>query len=282
MKNRILFIAFCLFFSLTHAQNKDVEGSKDYDLLPRMPDYNIRKYWDYQFDSYLFQTSKTDNQTVEGRKFILRYEHKNSKDRNVKKPSYLQILRNYSVAIKKAGGTVLFEHRNAEVGFYHLKTSKGKEVWVEVRTAPDLGKRYTLTIIEKEIMNQDIVVDADLIKEKIDLEGKIAIYGIYFDTGKSIIKEESKPSLEQIGKFLNKHKNIHCWIVGHTDTDGAFDMNIKLSEARAKSVRDYLIKHYSVDTSRLLAKGVGPLSPVSSNSTEEGKKLNRRVELVKQ
>ncbi|GMT44254.1 MAG: membrane protein [bacterium] len=266
---------------LLQAQNNDKKGSKDYDLLGRMPDYYILNYWDYQFDAHKFFLAKDQKQVIEGRKIVIRYEHQDAFDRNVKKPSYLQILRNYSNAIKKAGGEILFEHRNAYFGSYFLKTTQGKEVWVEVKTAPDIGRRYTLTIIEKEPMKQDIVVKADLIKEKIQIEGKIAIYGIYFDVGKSLIKPESAESLEQIALYLKENPNINLWVVGHTDSDGSFEINSKLSLDRAKAVASYLQSNHSISPDRLYAQGVGPLAPVSTNDTEEGKKLNRRVEFVK-
>lgn len=281
MKKITLLMLMLFSISFSQAQNNDVNGSKDYDLFNRMPDYNIRNYWDYQFDAHEFLISKDQNQVIEGRKIIIRFEHQNVNDRNVKKPSYLQILRNYSTAIKKAGGEILFEHSNADVGYYFLKTAQGKEVWVEVTAAPDIGRRYTLTIIEREPMKQDIVINADLIKEKIQIEGKIAIYGIYFDVGKSLIKPESKESLEQIAVFLKENPDINCWVVGHTDSDGSFEMNSRLSLYRAKAVITYLQSNYSILSERLFAQGVGPLAPVSTNDTEEGKKLNRRVELVK-
>ncbi len=281
MKKITVLILLLGNFFLLQAQNKDTPGSKDYELLSRMPDYNIRNYWDYEFDAHEFYTSKDQKQSIEGRKIIIRFEHQKANDRNVKKPSYLQILRNYSNAINKAGGEILHEHRNAEFGYYFLKTSQGKEVWVEVKTAPNLGRRYTLTIIERETMRQDIVVKADLIKEKIQIEGKIAIYGIYFDVGKSQIKPESKESLEQIALFLKENPDINCWVVGHTDSDGSFETNDKLSLDRAKAVTSYLQSNHSIAANRLFPEGVGPLAPISTNDTEEGKKLNRRVELVK-
>jgi len=266
---------------LLQAQNNDVKGSKDYDLLDRMPDYYILNYWDYQFDAHEFFIVKDQKQVIEGRKIVIRYEHQNAFDRNVKKPSYLQILRNYSNAINKANGEILFEHRKAYFGDYFLKTLQGKEVWVEVKTAPDNGRRYTLTIIEREPMTQDIVIKADLIKEKMQAEGKIAFYGIYFDVGKSIIKPESTESLEQIALFLKENPDITCWVVGHTDSDGSFEFNNKLSLNRAKAVVTYLQTNHSISSDQLLAQGVGPLAPVSTNETEEGKRLNRRVEFVK-
>lgn len=128
---RIAIISLLIISSLSlKAQNNDVKGSKDHDLLSRMPDYNIRKYWDYEFDAHEFIVGKDQKQSIEGRKIIIRYEHQNANDASVRKPSYLQILRNYSNAIKKAGGEILYEHRNADIGYYFLKTAQGKEVWV--------------------------------------------------------------------------------------------------------------------------------------------------------
>ncbi len=281
MKKITVLVLMLFTVVLLQAQNEDVPGSKDYELLGRMPNYNIRKYWDYEFDVHEFYTSNELKQSVEGRKIVIRYEHQYANDRNMKKPSYLQILRNYSNAIYKAGGEILYEHKNADFGNYFFKTPDGKEVWVEISTAPNLGRRYSLTIIERESMKQDIVVEADLIKEKIELEGKIAIYGIYFDVGKSQIKPDSEESLEQIALFLKENPDINCWVVGHTDSDGSFEVNDKLSLDRAKAVVSYLQNNHSISPIRLFAEGVGPLAPISTNDTEEGKKLNRRVELVK-
>jgi len=130
-------------------------------------------------------------------------------------------------------------------------------------------------------MRQDIVINADLIKTEIDLKGKIAIYGILFDTGKAIIKAESKPALEQISTFLKNNPSINCWVVGHTDSDGSFQLNSELSLNRAKAIKQALEQQYQIAPARLFAEGVGPLAPIANNNTEAGKKLNRRVELVK-
>ncbi len=281
MKKILISLTLLLSWTLIFAQNEDVAGSKDYDLLKRMPNFKIRKYWDYEFDSHEFRLNKSDKQQIEGRKIILRYEHIKAGNNQVKKPSYLQILRNYSRAIEEAGGEILFENKNADYGYYFLKTMQGKEIWVAINNAPDLGRRYTLTIIERESMRQDIIINADLIKEKIQLEGKIAIYGIFFDVGKSIIKPESEESLLQIATFLDNNPEINCWVVGHTDSDGSFELNSKLSLERAQAVCLYLQENHQIDSKRLFSEGVGPLAPVSTNDTEAGKQLNRRVELVK-
>ena len=277
---KYLTLALCLSFILTGFSQTDKPGSKDYGLLERMPDYYIKKYSEAEYDSFKFYLGKNKNTVVEGRKFEVTYEHTKIKDKSIIKPGRLQILRNYSNAIVKAGGQILMERSNHEYGNYQFKTPEGKEVWVQIRPQKN-GDRYRLIIIEKDMMRQDIVIDADLIKSKIDIEGKIAIYGIQFDVAKSNIKSESKETLEAIAKFLNSNPSINCWVVGHTDSDGSFELNSKLSLARAKAVKNYLERIHGVDSNRLFAEGVGPLAPVATNATETGKKLNRRVELVK-
>lgn len=266
-----------LFISNVNAQT-DTKGSTDYPLLDRLPDYFISSYSESEFDSEKF-FFENQQQQIEGRKFVIEYRHNKSLDKNFEFPTRFQILRNYSNAIEKAGGRTLFERHNAEKGYYSFNTSYGKAIWVYLKTSLT-GNSYTLTVIEQEAMRQDIVINADLIKNKLELEGKIAIYGIYFDTGRSNIKEESAPALMEISRFLKDNATINCWVVGHTDSDGSFELNSKLSLARAKAIQEELQTKYGVSEQRLYAEGVGPLAPVASNTTEEGKKLNRRVELV--
>ena len=71
-------------------------------------------------------------------------------------------------------------------------------------------------------------------------------------------------------------------MVGHTDNTGLFASNMTLSKARAKAVKDYLVNKGKIAATRLGSDGVGSLCPVATNGTEEGKALNRRVEIVKQ
>ena len=281
MNKYLLSILFCLLTTVLLGQKKDVEGSKDYDLFNRMPDYFIKKYWEYDFDSHEIKKSEKEVFVVEGKKTVINYEHQHANNKEIEKPSYLQILRNYSNAITNAGGQILFEHRKNEYGFYYLKTRQGKQIWAEIKPAPNVGRRYLITVVENEPMNQDISVSADIIKEEIELHGKIAIYGIYFDVGKATLKTESKPAFEQIAKYLVENPKVNCWVVGHTDADGSFETNSNLSLERAKAVKSFLTSNYGISSERLFSEGVGPLAPVASNSTEEGKQLNRRVELVK-
>jgi outer membrane protein OmpA-like peptidoglycan-associated protein len=124
-------------------------------------------------------------------------------------------------------------------------------------------------------------VSAQDIKGSIASTGKIALYGILFDTGKSDIKPESSKAIKEIATFLQENPSIKIYIVGHTDNEGQLKTNIDLSNKRASAVVNELITTHKIDASRLEAGGVGPFAPVSTNDTEEGKKLNRRVEIVK-
>lgn len=167
-------------------------------------------------------------------------------------------------------------------GTFYIAAKKGN-VYITVS-----GKRYSdnetvvlLDVLETEEMQDDLItVNADFIADKLFKEGKIALQGILFDHNKATIKDESKPLLEEIAKFLKANPTVVIFVVGHTDMTGEVQYNIDLSSRRAKAVTDYLINQHQIASSRLLPHGVGPLAPVDNNTTESGKAKNRRVELV--
>lgn len=119
------------------------------------------------------------------------------------------------------------------------------------------------------------------LKEQLDESGRIVTHGILFDSGSDRIRGESYKTLADIGQLLTDNPYLRVSIEGHTDSDGADDYNLKLSQNRTNSVRTYLIEIYKIDGSRLEAKGWGKTKPIDVNSTPEGKANNRRVELIK-
>ena len=118
-------------------------------------------------------------------------------------------------------------------------------------------------------------------REQLDETGKIVTHGILFDVNSAKIKGESYKTLKDIGQLLQDDPELRLSIEGHTDSDGSDEHNMTLSQNRADSVRDYLVVTYSIDASRLEAKGWGESKPIGANDTAEGKANNRRVELVK-
>lgn len=277
MKKIIFSFLLMLTGIVSLVAQEDKEGSKDPALFTRMPGYHIYRYEDLQFDKFEFRINNDKTEAVEGNHLFIMYEL----NENAKTPSPLQTVRNYTNAIKKVGGQLLYEYEDGGSQNVILKVVKdGKEVWAFV--ASSQNGQYSIDIVEKQAMNQDVIADASSFANSIKESGKVAVYGIYFDTGKSTLKPESKPTLQEITKLLKTDVNLKLYVVGHTDNTGVFDANMKLSMDRAAAVVNALVSQYSVNASRLRACGDGPTSPVSSNATEEGKALNRRVELVKQ
>lgn len=126
-------------------------------------------------------------------------------------------------------------------------------------------------------MKQDIT--ANNIFEDINRDGHIALY-INFDTGKSLIRDESKPIIEQIVQMLKTNPDLKLGVDRHTDNLGSPESNKTLSMEKAKSVVAALVSN-GVAAERLSASGYRQKKPIGDNNTEEGRAVNRRVELVK-
>lgn len=108
---------------------------------------------------------------------------------------------------------------------------------------------------------------------------KIILKNVFYETGKYDLKDESFAELNKAVAFLKKNKNISIEISGHTDNTGESKSNLLLSEKRAASVYNYLIKE-GIESSRLTSKGYGEDKPVASNNTELGRAKNRRTEMM--
>ena len=106
---------------------------------------------------------------------------------------------------------------------------------------------------------------------------------VEFDTSKSVVKDKYSDEISKVADFMKAHPDTTTAIEGHTDNvprSSDPDFNIKLSQARADSVRQYLIDKFQIDGSRLTAQGFGPDRPIDTNDTAEGRQKNRRVEAV--
>jgi outer membrane protein OmpA-like peptidoglycan-associated protein len=276
-KTLIVWMSALLFLLATGvvAQQPDSKGCKDHPLFPtRMPEYRIGNCKVEDFGVYEFFATKGPKTPVEGKFTFITY---NFTGQRTNEPSGLAIVRNYENAIQKAGGTILQSDPQRWVNGKIVKD--GQEAWVQIEKG---NGAIWLRIVEKKAMEQYIVADAAAFGNDIRATGHVAVYGINFDTGKSTIKPESAQALGEIVKLLTADPSLKVFVVGHTDTVGGVDSNIKLSQDRAEAVLQALVRDHGIAPARLRASGCGPFAPVASNDTEEGRAKNRRVELVKQ
>ncbi len=272
-----LSLIFCLILLLSMpatalALKSDTKGSEDHPLITRLSNFYIDRYQKKEFDYEKFSTNDGSIR-VEGRKFVIDYRIQP----DAAPPGKIKILNNYLNALKGIGAQVKLKGSY----YYVFKIVKDDmETWVKVDPGNDDGKRYILTIVEKAIMEQEVVADAEAMSKGILQSGHTAVYGIYFDSGKAVIKKESEKALAEIVKLLKNNPKLKLFVVGHTDSDGSLDNNMGLSDKRAKAVVQVLTNNYGIDKTRLVSKGLGPLAPVESNRSAKGKAKNRRVELV--
>jgi len=231
--------------------------------------------------------------------------------------SVLEVFRNYEKALAKAGFETLYQCKAEACGWNFIDApafkpalreyafsdlEEGQRFLSAKKTDPEKGDTYVslwvgkhgtivfknrtlaeVDVIEVEPLDTDqIVVKAEKMSEEIGKSGHVSLYGIYFDTDSARLKPSSDPALEEIGKLLKQDPSLKLYVVGHTDNTGTLAHNQTLSEQRARAVVEALVGRYAAQPSALDGRGVGPLAPVASNETEEGRAKNRRVELVRQ
>ncbi len=284
-----------VFVLLTIGASIGWADDTDHPLVSRYPGSTIsskkvQEYAEYKLGSGLDAKGNVTGPTLEGR--LTRILYQKPKER-----SNLEIMRNYEAALEKAGMETIWSCANRDCGrlwrqFNDIKAMTGQDTRYlagkirqtdgEAYVAISLGLSYAqVDIVEMKAMDSGLVtVNAEMLAGGIRSEGHVSVYGIYFDTGKSEIKPESEAALQEIAKMLRQESALQVRIVGHTDSVGSFEMNMELSRARAAAVVAALVAEHGVAASRLEAHGVGPLAPVATNTTPEGKSRNRRVEIV--
>jgi outer membrane protein OmpA-like peptidoglycan-associated protein len=267
---------------------EEVKG-EDVPYLPPYPgskriEAEKKDYGSYKFAVKFDEYDDRKEQAAEGKFYHLKYLL-------VADKSQLEILRNYENAFKAKGWQVVVaaEPDRIYLGTVTAHQTTPQDIWAEVHCDPPETDdndvqfiQYDITVIEGKKMEQAIEIkDASALSKELNASGRVAVYGINFDTGKATIKPDSEKALKEVGKLLEDNPGLKLSIEGHTDNVGDKQANQKLSEDRAASVKDYLVKNYKIAADRLATKGFGDTKPVADNKTDEGRAKNRRVELVK-
>src|SRR4030095_12160162 len=222
--------------------------------------------------------------------------------------SGLEVMRAYENALTSAGFQVLFKCEGKACisdkfqSGYTTGTTSG--IWCQTCEEPmryvgakltrPTGDVYVSVVVEKDkyeggtwlsiielkhMPTGNVVVKAEAMKSDINAAGHTPIYGVYFDTGKAVIKPESDATLAEIVRLLKSNPNLSLHVVGHTDNVGAAAANMDLSKRRADAVVAALTTKYGIAASRLDSAGVGPYSPVATNKNKERRAKHPRGEL---
>jgi flagellar motor protein MotB len=286
------------------AQGEDAAGSKDHPLISRYPASTINEYRQRDFDEYELPLSKVADgkyartQHVEGKVTMIYYVTPEGK-------SAVEIFRNYESALKNGGFRELFTcdktcggtppsgasvddafgNYGEDTRYLAAKLARAQgDVYVALWVYDSgFDIKTFLTVVEAKPMETGLVtVNAAALASDITRTGHASVYGIYFDTGKADVKPESDATLNEIAKLLQQDPSLKLYVVGHTDNVGTLASNMDLSRRRAAAVTHALTTKHGVAAARLSPQGAGPIAPVASNDSEDGRAKNRRVELVKQ
>jgi len=306
-------LALCL--GTLGAGAKDIAGSKDHPLVGRYTGSEIQSFKISDFDEQrlldrpmnLRASDKLDasnSRGLEGKVFRIRYVV--PKDR-----SALEVFRNYEASLAAKGFETVFTCSNEQciggdnayyrlgaavddnsANFRYQKSARyilGKlarpegDVYAGVLVGEASEPVVRVSVVEMKPMQDGRItfIDASAMEKAIGVAGRVVLYGIQFDYDKADIKPESKPTLDEIVKFLRANPRISIIVAGHTDNQGAFDYNIDLSRRRAAAVVTALARQGGIAPERLTPFGAGMAAPVAINDDEAGRAKNRRVELVK-
>ena len=298
----------CAVFVPVISSSADTEGSAD---LPDIGRYDGSEIVIYETESYgsttiatgpVLKESDAANTALSLEGEITRIVY-----RVPEGASALEVFRNFESRIKNAGYTAIFSGGPEQINDYVFhykhpveilngnslsgkiwylaakKSTGGTESHIALLVSPHSGgdgQRVRLIAVSGKAM-ENRMVDADKMQASLQESGKVALYGIYFDTDSATIRSSSAPTLQEIAKLMQGNPGLNIIVVGHTDNEGSYDYNMDLSRRRAAAVAESLARDYNVNASRLSHAGVGYLAPAASNADESGRSLNRRVELVR-
>lgn len=165
---------------------------------------------------------------------------------------------------------------------------------VTAKKRTDSSERYVFTVVrdDGDFVHQVLVqaraeapeiisvADSAVLGRAIEDAGQAVVRGILFELDSASIKSQSEPALRAVADLLSERDALEVFVVGHTDSSGTLDHNMTLSRRRAEAVTQFLVDKLGIDRERLEPRGLGPLAPVASNATEDGRAANRRVAIV--
>ncbi|CAM8631725.1 OmpA-like domain [Comamonadaceae bacterium] len=282
------------------------EQGADHPEVARFPGARINNYDYKEYEEFQLILAKPQRapggaftaaklMPLEGKVTYIHYEMPKS-------ASPLQVFRNYQSSLRRSGFSDLFtcdRPCTTENLSNFQGLMKARQLYLNYSTdnqylAAQRNNTYVslwvndggafLFVVEKEKLDDGLmaVTGESPIAKALGADGKVDLYGFQFDTGKAVLRDGSKPTLQELGKVLQDNPSLNVEVVGHTDDVGGVDGNQRLSEARAAAVAEALNRSYGIAALRLKTRGMGQTVPLAANTSEAGRAQNRRVEIIAQ
>lgn len=282
------------------------EQGADHPEVARFPGARINNYDYKEYEEFQLILAKPQRapggaftaaklMPLEGKVTYIHYEMPKS-------VSPLQVFRNYQSSLRRSGFSDLFtcdRPCTTENLSNFQGLMKARQLYLNYSTdnqylAAQRNNTYVslwvndggafLFVVEKEKLDDGLmaVTGESPIAKALGADGKVDLYGFQFDNGKAVLRDGSKPTLQELGKVLQDNPGLNVEVVGHTDDVGGADGNQRLSEARAAAVAEALSRSYGIAAPRLKTRGMGQTVPLAANTTEAGRAQNRRVEIIAQ
>jgi OmpA-OmpF porin, OOP family len=191
--------------------------------------------------------------------------------------SNLEFLTVYHDALTAAGWTIDHEAIGGDVAIATRYTQNGRHIFAYLHR-DDNGVSFQVADPDAKPLGP-VVKSTAVLADALAKSCHVTLEGIYFDFNKATLKPESDPALEKVASLLASDRALKLEVQGHTDNVGTAAYNEKLSDARAAAVKAWLVAHGTAGA-RLTSHGYGFTQPVASNDTDQGRALNRRVEIA--
>ncbi len=152
-------------------------------------------------------------------------------------------------------------------------------------TAPEASKRVAIfleLVVSQGQEQHQVLLRTDELAQGIDIDGRVSVYGIAFgpDPYQADIASDSGDQLAEIARLLRQRPGLFLYVVGHTDNLGDLEQRLNLSRRQAEAVVAALVQDYAIDPERLSPHGLADLAPIAPQDSDEGRAMNRRIELV--
>ncbi len=166
----------------------------------------------------------------------------------------------------------------ADDGTFRLSVPKGVDFSIMAEKPGYIGKEEVLNYRKDYVYFKEKIINLELVK--IEEGKKLDLPPVYFEQSTAKVKSNSFLVLDELADFMRQHYNVKIHIEGHTDNQGDPDALLRLSEDRAKAIKNYLVGTKRISPLRIATTGFGASRPFNENNTEADRAKNRRVEVI--